>query len=71
MTRALTMTRLAGPVLIGSRAAAAKFANRHESLVRRYCKPIACDVTTRADLYDLDATAAQLGRVLRRYRRVA
>jgi len=47
------------PVLAGRRAAALLWA-RHPDQVRRHCEPVACDVATRAPLYDLDA----VGRVL-------
>jgi hypothetical protein len=50
-----TKPRLHGRTLLGSRAAAAAFAGRHVNSVRRYCEPVACDVGTRALLYDLDA----------------
>lgn len=66
--RTFTPTRLGGALMLGSRAAAAAFTRRHVNLVRRYCVPVACDVTTRADLYDLDAAAAELSALPRRER---
>lgn len=54
----LTRTRLVDGVLLGSRAAAAAFSNRHVNMIRRRCEPIACDVSTHAYLYDLDAAAS-------------
>lgn len=56
----LTKTRLIGGTQLGSRAAVARFANRHVNTVARYCAPIACDVGTRAYLYDLDLCVEQL-----------
>lgn len=49
--------RLVGDVLIGTRQAAALLVHRHRDQVRRHCRPIACDVATKAALYDLDAVA--------------
>lgn len=54
-----TKSRLAGTAILGGRAAVAGFTNKHLNTVRRYCVPIACDVNTRADLYDLDAAVGQ------------
>lgn len=54
-----TRSRAAGSTLLGSRAAAAALASRHVNSVRRYCEPVACDVGTRALLYDLDAVCAR------------
>jgi hypothetical protein len=47
-------------LVIGGRRAAAAFAHKPLITVRRYCVPIACDVNTRADLYDLQAVVGQL-----------
>lgn len=60
-----TLTRAGAGLLLGSREATAAYSARHANTVRRYCQPVACDVGTRAFLYDLDACAAQL-RALRR-----
>ena len=38
------------------------YANRSAMSVRRYCEPVACDVGTRAFLYDLDASVTRLRR---------
>lgn len=50
----LTLTRLAGDTLLGSRYAAAEFARCSPVTIWRRCQPVACDVGTRAHLYDLD-----------------
>lgn len=55
----LTMARLSGDRVLGSRRAVAQFAAKPMIAVRRYCVPIACSVDTRADLYDLDASVRQ------------
>lgn len=67
----LAKSRLVDGLMLGSRSAAAGFANRHVNLIRRYCQPIACDVLTRSLLYDLDAAVAHFATTPRRYRRVA
>lgn len=54
-------TRLSGELLLGGRGAVAAYTSRHVNTVRRYCVPVACDVSTRADLYDLDLCVGQLG----------
>lgn len=69
--RPLTVTRLAGELLLGSRFAAARFTNRHADDIRHRCKPVACDVVTRAALYDLDAVEQHFASRKRRHRRVA
>lgn len=56
----LAKSRLAGDVILAGRQAVARFANRPVIAVRRYCVPIACDVGTRAFLYDLDSCVAEL-----------
>jgi hypothetical protein len=66
----LTKTRAAGDVLLGSRQAAAAFTGRHVNTIRRYCPPIACDIGTRALLYDLDAAHEQLATASRLDRRL-
>ena len=53
------------PVIVSRRALAVLWA-RHPDQVRRHCEPIACDVKTRAPLYDAD----EAGGVLRRLKRV-
>ena len=58
--RGFAQTRLAGDTLLGSRAAVAAFAGADVNAVRRHCLPIACDVATRALLYDLDDAVARL-----------
>jgi hypothetical protein len=50
----LTKTRAAGGSILASRQAAAALLGRHVNTIRRYCVPIACDVGTRAHLYDID-----------------
>ncbi|WP_338182903.1 GIY-YIG nuclease family protein [Jatrophihabitans sp.] len=59
MPTGYTKSRLVGGRMLGTRAAAAGFANRHVNTIRRYCVPVACDVGTRADLYDLDRAMGQ------------
>lgn len=49
----LTVTRVEGGVMLGSRAALQAFARRDHMTIRRNCEPIACDTLTRALLYDL------------------
>jgi hypothetical protein len=46
--------RLDGGLMLGTRRAAAVLLHRHENMVRRHCRPVACDVDSRALLYDLD-----------------
>lgn len=53
------------------RNVAAALVNRHPDDVRRRCAPVACDVGTRAWLYDLDEVSQVLTTVPRRLRRVA
>lgn len=60
--------RIVDGLLIGTRQAAALLTGRHPDLVRKRCAPIACDVTTRAVLYDLDAVAATFRNTPRRDR---
>lgn len=62
----LTLTRLIGTQVFGGRVAAAQFSKRSKNTVIRYCQPIACDVGTRADLYDLDHVVRQF-RTMGRY----
>lgn len=50
----LTKTRLAGALTLGTRYAIAAFAGCSITTVRRYCVPVACDVGSHAELYDLD-----------------
>jgi hypothetical protein len=56
----LTSSRVVGSTHLGSRAAVARFAGRHANTVARYCVPVACDIGTRAYLYDLDQCVDQL-----------
>lgn len=60
--------RLAGPLMLGTRQVAAVLTARHPDLVRRRCRPVACDVRTRIPLYDLDQVAAVFRRTPRRER---
>lgn len=64
-------TRLGGSAMFGTRAAAAAYADRSVSTVRRYCVPIACDVGTRADLYDLETAVVVLRTIPTREKRLA
>lgn len=59
--------RLESGLLLGSRTVLAAYARRHESVIRRHVTPIACDVRTRAALFDLEAAVD----TLRHARRVA
>lgn len=58
--------RLIGELLLGTRHAASVLVHRHVDQVRRRCQPVACDVRTKAALYDLDDVAAQFADVPRR-----
>jgi hypothetical protein len=58
--------RLAGGMLLGTRRAAALLTSRHENVVRRHCRPVACDVRSHAMLYDLDDCDRVLRPVQRR-----
>ena len=49
--------RLIGSALLGTRKAAGVLVSRHPDLVRKRCQPVACDVPSKALLYDLDAVA--------------
>lgn len=55
----LARTRLAGDLTLGSRQAVVQFLHQPLISIRRYCVPMACDVNTRADLYDLAAAVRQ------------
>lgn len=57
----LTRPRLAADSVLTGRDAVASLVAKHVTSVRRYCVPIACDVDTRADLYDVDAAVRQFG----------
>lgn len=63
--------RLVGQLLLGTRHTAAVLVHRHPNLVRRHCEPVACDVESRALLYDLDQVDAVLRGRTRRYSAVA
>ena len=58
--------RPAGRLMLGTRTTVAVATARHENVVRRHCAAVACDVVTRALLYDLEACERQLARVPRR-----
>jgi len=53
--------------LVASRQAVGAMLSRHPDQVKRWCTPIACDLQTRAPLYDPEEAAA----VLRTKRRIA
>jgi hypothetical protein len=53
--------RAAGDLIIGPRLLLAAYAHRSERTVRTHCLPVACDVGTRAFLYDLEACCELLG----------
>lgn len=59
--------RLIGPVMLGTRLTAAVLIERHPDQVRRRCRPVACDVSTRAALYDLDEAARIFADTPRRF----
>lgn len=59
--------RLVDSLLLGTRQAAAMLVNRHPDLVRRHCAPVACDVKSRALLYDLFVVDAELATRQRRH----
>lgn len=52
---------------LASRAAVARLANRHVNTVARYCVPIACDLGTRAGLYDADHCVRQFASMDERF----
>lgn len=60
MTAMATRIRLEGGLLLGNRDTAAMYSARHVNLVRRHCEPVACDVRTKALLFDLDAVCDTL-----------
>lgn len=68
---AATEMRVAGRSKLVPRWVVARETERNETQVRRYLKPVACDVANRTMLYDLDAAKALLSRVQRRDRRRA
>lgn len=72
MTAAVDATahrpRLVGGLLLGTRQAAALLTRRHQDQVRRQCAPVACDLASRALLYDLDAVADRFRALPRRER---
>jgi hypothetical protein len=62
--------RAAGDLILATRLAVAAYAHRHEQVVRRHCRPIACDVATHALLFDLEEACSLLKPLSRRFRRV-
>ena len=52
--------------LIGSRQAVGALLERHPDQIKRWCTPIACDIRTKAPMYDVDEAA----KVLRERRRI-
>lgn len=70
-TMATHRPRLLGDLMLGTRKAAAVLTARHENVVRRHCEPIACDLESRALLYDLDQVAAAVRDLPRREKPLA
>ena len=58
--------RLIGSSMLGTRKTAAVLIHRHPDQIRRHCEPIACDVPTKAALYDLDEVAERFADTPRR-----
>jgi len=52
--------------MLGTRKTAAVLIHRHPDQIRRHCEPIACDVPTKAALYDLDEVAERFADTPRR-----
>lgn len=53
--------------MLGTRQTAARLTGRHPDQVRRRCQPVACDVDSRASLYDLDTVADTFRNTRSRY----
>jgi hypothetical protein len=51
-----------------TRQVISRLSARHANVILRYCEPVACDLETRAFLYDLDAALPVLQQVPRRDR---
>jgi hypothetical protein len=68
---AATRVREAGRSTLAPRWVVAEETERNETQIRRYLRPVACDVTNRTLLYDLAAAKVLLARVPRRERRAA
>lgn len=67
MSRGLTQARRgSGDHVLAPRWAIAVVLQRNPELVSRHCTPVACDVQTRAYLYDVDEAEAVLAARLRR-----
>lgn len=60
--------KLIDNVMLGTDRAVAVFAGRHRRQVARYCEPVACDVASRLELYDVYAELDKLQAIPRRYR---
>lgn len=58
--------RLVSGRLLGTRRAAGMLVHRHADQIRRRCQPVACDLASRAVLYDLDEVDAMFRAVPRR-----
>lgn len=58
--------RLAGRRMLASRTTTAVLVNRHTNVVARYCQPVACDVRTKTELYDVDEANRILSALPRR-----
>lgn len=63
--------RLIGQLMLGTRKAAAVLTARHPDQIRRHCEPVACDLASRALLYDLDQVAAAVRDLPRREKALA
>lgn len=59
--------QMVGDLVLGTRRAAALIVHRHPDLVRRRCQPIACDVASRASLYDLSQVESTFAKTPRRF----
>jgi hypothetical protein len=57
-----------GSTMLATRVAIGAMLHRHPDQVSRHAEPVACDVSTRLDLYDADAVEAA---IRSRRRRVA
>lgn len=62
------LPRLVDGVMLASRVATAAMLSRHPDQISRHNQPIACDLRTHLELYDVDAVERSLAK---RRRRVA
>lgn len=65
MRKTPTPPRTVDGRLLAPRWYVAEVTGRHPELVPRHCRPVACDVYTRALLYDVDDARATLARLAR------